>query len=101
MVEQAEDKIKALVDLVTERGREPNPFSVPWVSFGCKRDVPACACYVGRFHGCSGDCYAWVAPQQAKVLRDFVLVILSLVPPEAQEFNLPKLGVGAAFSPSF
>ena len=63
--------------------------------------MPPCVCYVGHFHGCEGDRYAWVTPDKAKVLRDFVLTILNLVPPEAQEFTLPKLGVGAAFAPTF
>jgi hypothetical protein len=97
--EQAEDKISALVDLVSDRGEEPNKFASPWVGHGCKKDVPDCACYVGHHCGCQGDCYAWVMPEQMKTLRDFTLLILALVPPDVQEAALPRLGVGAAFSP--
>jgi hypothetical protein len=35
------------------------------------------------------------------MLRDFTLLILSLAPPDVQEMSMPRLGVGAAFSPSF
>lgn len=100
VLEQAEDKIKSLVSLVTDLGDEPNPYSMNWLNCGCKRDVPKCVCYVGRYKGCQGECYVWVEPEYAKTFRDFTLLILSLVPPDAQEFALPKLGVGAAFSPS-
>ena len=101
VIEQAEDKMKALYSLVTEQGSEPNPFATPWVSWGPKKCVPQCVCYVAHYRGCQGDVYLWVEPQNSKVLRDFVLVILSLVPPDVQEMSLPKLGVGAAFSPTF
>jgi hypothetical protein len=97
--EQAEDKISALVELFSDRGDEPNKFSTPWVGHGCKKDVPACVCYVGHYRGCQGDCYAWVVTDQAKMLRDFTLLILALVPPDAQEVSTQRLGVGAAFSP--
>ena len=97
--EQAEGKISALVDLVTDRGDEPGKFAAPWVGRGCKKDVPKCACYVGRYQGCQGDCYAWVMPEQMKTLRDFTLLILALVPPDVQEASVPRLGIGAAFSP--
>jgi hypothetical protein len=101
LVEQAEDKIKSLVELVTDRGEEPNPFSLPWVCSGCKKDVPPCACYVGHFHGCHCDCYIWVTPEHAKTLRNFTLTILSLAPPDVQESLMPRLGIGAANSPNF
>jgi hypothetical protein len=97
--EQAEDKISALVDLVSARGEEANKFGTPWLGHGCKKDVPKCACYIGHHRGCQGDCYAWVMPEQMKTLRDFTLLILALVPPDVQETSLPRLGVGAAFSP--
>ena len=66
---------------------------------GCKKDVPKCVCYVGKYCGCQGECYAWVTPEQTKILRDFTLLILALVPPDVQEVSSPRLGVGAAFSP--
>ncbi len=100
VLEQAEDKIKGLVTLVTDLGDEPNPFAMNWLSCGCKKDVPPCTCYVGHYKGCRGDCYVWVTPEYSKTLRDFTLLILSLVPPDAQDISLPKLGVGAAFTPS-
>jgi hypothetical protein len=101
VIEQAEDKMKALYSLVTEQASEPNQFATPWVSWGPKNCVPPCACYVAHYRGCQGELYLWVEPQHAKVFRDFVLVILSLVPPDVQEMSMPKLGVGAAFSPNF
>jgi hypothetical protein len=100
-IEQAEDKVQALVDLVTESPDELNQFSTPWLHHGCKHDVPECACYVGHYRGCQGECYVWVTPERAKTLRDFILIVLNLVPPDAQEMTLPKLGVGAANSPNF
>ncbi len=100
-VEQAEDKVRSLVELVSEKGDEPNKFSQPWVQHGCKRDVPDCACYVGHYRGCQGEMYVWVSPDQAKTLRDFILIILSLVPPDVQEMAAPRLGIGAANSPNF
>jgi hypothetical protein len=99
IIEQAETKISRLVDLVTDRGESPNPFITPWVSRGCKGDVPRCACYVGHYHGCDGDCYVWVLPEHARTLRDFTLTVLGLVPPDVQDATAPRLGVGAAFSP--
>jgi hypothetical protein len=102
VIEQAEDKISALVDLVTDRGDEPNQFLTPWIDRGCKkRDVPKCACQSGHYCGCQGECYVWITADHAKTLRDFTLIILSLAPPDVQEMSLPKLGVGAAFSPGF
>jgi hypothetical protein len=99
-IEQAEDKVASLVRLVTDRSDEPNPFSIPWVNHACKkRDVPKCACYVGHYCGCGCECYIWVAPEQAHILRDFTLIVLSLAPPDAQEMTLPRMGMGAAFSP--
>jgi hypothetical protein len=100
VVEQAEEKIKSLVALVTDRGDGPNPYSMNWLSCGSKHDVPKCACYVGHYKGCQGECYVWVEPEHASTFRDFTLLILSLVPPDAQEMALPKLGMGAAFSPA-
>lgn len=100
VIEQAESKVRSLVSLVTDLGDEPNPFAMNWLSAGCKRDVPKCACYVGRYKGCNGECYVWVEPEYAKTFRDFTLLILSLVPPDAQDVALPRLGMGAAFTPS-
>ena len=100
MIEQAEGKIKSLVDLVTDRGEQPNPFATSWICHGCKGDVPRCACNVGHYKGCEGDCYVWVLPEHAKTLRDFTLIVLSLVPPDAQDVSLPRLGVGAVFAPT-
>lgn len=99
VIEQAQDKIEALYELVRlpENG-EINPFMMTrWVYFGCKRDVPKCVCYVGRYKGCEGDCYAWVPAEQQAALRDFMLVILRLAPGEKQDISVP--GRGAAFSP--
>ncbi len=101
LVEQAEDKIRGLFELVTDKGEEPNPFSMPWVCSGCKKDVPPCACYVGHYRGCTGDCYVWVMPEHVKTLRSFTLTILSLAPPDVQDIALPRLGIGAANSPNF
>jgi hypothetical protein len=100
-VEQAEDKIHALMDLFSDRGEEPKVFVAPWVSVGCKKDVPRCACYVGHYRGCQRETYIWVMPEHVKTLRDFTLIVLSLVPPDVQEAGAPRLGVGAAFSPNF
>jgi len=103
LVDQAQDKIEALVKLVDDDNGlgEPNPFAMPWICGGSKKDVPRCACLVGHYHGCGCDCYVWVKPENAKTFRDFVLIILSLVPQDAQEALQTPSGVGAANSPSF
>ena len=102
LVEQAQGKIEALVKLVEEHKEgEPNQFSIPWIAAGCKKEVPRCACLVGHYRGCGCDCYAWVMPQRAKTFRDFVLIVLSLVPQEANEALPTPSGVGAANSPNF
>ncbi|MBX9792022.1 MAG: hypothetical protein K2Y37_24120 [Pirellulales bacterium] len=99
VIEQAQDKVEALYELVkpaAENG-EPNPFLTQWVQHGCKRDIPPCVCYLGRYKGCQGDCYAWVPDSQQAVLRDFLLIVLRLAPGEKQDISVP--GRGAAFSP--
>ena len=104
LVDQAQDRITALLSLVDEpeEGAPPNPFSMPWVHVAChKRDIPPCACYIGRYTHCGQTCYAWVAPEQAKTLRDFTLVVLSLAPPDAQDVAPQTNGLGAANSPGF
>jgi len=98
LIEQAQDKIEALVKLVDEGGTEPNPFSSPWIHSGCKRDVPECACLVGHYRGCGSDCYVWITPDNMKTFRDFVLIILSIAPPETSS---TVTGLGAANSPNF
>lgn len=45
-----------------------------WFKVGCKRDVPKCACYVGR----SGDCYVWVESTGQESLTRFTLTVLKL-----------------------
>jgi uncharacterized coiled-coil protein SlyX len=99
VIEQAQDKIEALYQLVQEMSEDgaPNPFRTGWVNYGCKRDVPKCVCYVGRYKGCNGDCYAWVPDSQQAALRDFMLIVLRLAPAEKQDMTIP--GRGAAFSP--
>ncbi len=102
LVEQAADKIEALLALVEEHpGGEPNPFSIPWVHKGCKEDVPPCVCLVGHYCDCGCDCYAWIEPQDAGKFRDFVLIVLGLVPPDAQDMVTGPTGLGAANSPNF
>ena len=102
VIEQAQDKIEALVKLVDEgKPDEPNPFSIPWIMRGCKRDVPKCACRVGHYRGCGCDCYVWITPENMKTFRDFVLVILSIAPTEASESSTTVTGLGAANSPNF
>ena len=98
VIEQAQDKIEALYELVEQpEDGAINPFTTRWVNYGCKRDVPKCVCYVGRYKGCQGDCYAWVPDIQQAALRDFMLIVLRLAPPEKQDLTVP--GRGAAFSP--
>jgi hypothetical protein len=101
LVDQAQDKIEALIKLFQEgNDDEPNPFSMPWVMHGCKRDVPRCVCQVGRYKGCAGECYIWITPDHMRTFRDFVLIVLSIAPPEATE-GTTVTGLGAANSPSF
>ncbi len=101
LVEQAQDRVSALVDLVRQDGHEPNPYSTPWLGRGCKKDVPCDTCYVGHYRGCEGDCYVWVLPGHEQTFRDFILLVLSLVPPDQQDFAQQPTGAGAAFSPNF
>ena len=58
-------------------------------------------CLVGHYRGCGCDCYTWVMPDKMKTFRDFVLIVLSLVPAEAQEGSTTISGLGAANSPNF
>jgi hypothetical protein len=102
LIEQAQDRIEALIKLIEEPDSgETNPFSLPWVCKGCKQDVPPCACLLGRYRGCYGECYVWIEPAHAAQFRDFVLIILALAPPDAQDATTTPLGLGAANSPSF
>jgi hypothetical protein len=94
-VAQAGDKIEKLQDLI----REPR-FQQPWLHVGRKQDVPGCACHVGRYKGCHGDCCVWVMPEHHRTLRDFTQVILALAPGERQDLSLTVPGRGAAFSPA-
>ncbi len=101
VIEQAQDKIEALVKLVDDgKEDEPNPFSMPWIMGGCKRDVPKCTCRVGHYRGCGCDCYVWITPENMKTFRDFVLIILSIAPAEASESSTTVTGLGAANSPT-
>ncbi|MGD9724453.1 MAG: hypothetical protein AB7O59_24380 [Pirellulales bacterium] len=101
LVEQAQDKIEALVQLVDEdAGGEVNPFSMPWLCHGCKDDVPPCACLVGRYCACGRECYVWVTPDNAARFRAFVLIVLALAPPTAQDMAPAQSGLGAANSPT-
>lgn len=96
LIDQAEDKVKALQDLA-----EPNSkFNAPWFYVGCKKDVPKCACYVGHYRACGRECYVWVMPEQVGMLREFTQVILTLAPNEKQDLGSLIPGRGAAFSPS-
>ncbi len=103
LIDQAQDKIKALEDLIqpigdlTERHEEPK-FNQPWFYIGPKKAVPKCACYVGHYCYCGCDCYVWVAPDNMKTLRDFTLAILSLAPPDKQDLSSVLLR-GAAVGP--
>ncbi|MEX2114908.1 MAG: hypothetical protein WD845_17075 [Pirellulales bacterium] len=102
LVEQAEAKIEALLQLFDEHeGGPPNPFGGPWVCHGCKADVPPCACLVGKYKGCEGECYAWILPENTERFRDFVLIVLALAPPTAQDTAAPQAGLGAANNPNF
>lgn len=91
-IDQAEDKIRKLEELLTKP-----QFQVPWLRWGCKKDVPECACYVGHHRDCHGDRYVWVTPNQAEVLKDFTLIVLALAPAERPEFPAPEF---PAYSPT-
>jgi hypothetical protein len=71
LVDQAEDQIGRLEDLLKD-------FRSPWVFQGCKKDVPACACYVGHANVCKHDCYVWVMPDQEALLRELTQIIMVL-----------------------
>lgn len=104
LIDQAQDQITSLLTLVDEPGdgEPPNPFASHWVHVSCcKKDVPPCVCYVGHFCHCGKTCYAWVTPDQAKTLRDFTLIVLSLAPPDAEDVMPQMIGIGAANSPGF
>jgi hypothetical protein len=102
LIEQAQDKIEALLKLVEEHeDDEPNQFSMPWIACGSKKEVPSCACLVGKYRGCGRECYVWIMPERMKTFRDFVLIVLSLAPPDAQETSTTITGLGAANSPNF
>jgi len=102
LIEQAQDRIEALIKLVEEpETGESNQFSVPWFGCGGKKEVPACACLVGCYRGCGRECYVWVLPERMKTFRDFILVILSLAPPDAQDSASTSPGLGAANSANF
>lgn len=90
--EDAQDKIAALLELVNEDPDEPNPFSQPWLAWGCKDDVPKGACFVSH---CK-KCYVWVPPESAAVFRKFTLILLALAPVPSQSAS-PVV----AFSPAF
>lgn len=102
LVEQAQDKIEALVKLidVPEDG-EVNPFSVPWLCHGNKQQVPPCACLVGHYCGCGCECFVWIDPPHMQQFRDFILIVLSLAPPTSQDMTNSPSGLGAANSPNF
>jgi hypothetical protein len=102
LVEQAEGKIAALIELFAEDDDGiTNPYSIPWLNQGCKKDVPKCACLVGRHCGCDCECYVWITPENAARFRDFVLIVLALAPPTPDDLAPAASGLGAANSPSF
>lgn len=95
LIDQAEDKIEMLQNLLSgER------FNSPWLCCGAKKDVPKCACYVGRYCNCGHECYVWVMPEQMAFLREFTLAVLTLAPNEKQDISSLVPGRGAAFSPT-
>lgn len=49
-------------------------FPRDWYGVGCKKDVPKCACYVGRY--C--DTYVWVQPESMDEFTRFTLTVLTL-----------------------
>jgi hypothetical protein len=102
LVEQAEAKIAALAELFGEPADgTANPFSVPWVFHGCKKDVPKCACLVGHYCGCGCERYTWLTPANMAQFRQFVLIVLALAPPTPDDLSPQLSGVGAANSPNF
>jgi hypothetical protein len=102
LVEQAEAKIAALAELFAEPADgTTNPFAVPWVFHGCKKDVPKCACLVGHYCGCGCERYTWVVPENMAQFRQFVLIVLALAPPTPDDLAPQMSGVGAANSPVF
>ncbi len=92
-VQEAQDKIKALLELVEVDPGQPNKFTRQWLCWGCKKDVPRGACLVG----CYGGCYAWVMPQDRDMLREFAITVLTLAPIPSQSTSSPLV----AFSPAF
>jgi hypothetical protein len=58
-----------LVDYFPPRG---------WYGVGGKKDVPACACYVGHYDGCGGCTYVWVTPEGMNGLALFTMGALDL-----------------------
>ena len=46
-----------------------------WFGVGCRRDVPDCACHVGRY----GDRYVWVTPAGLPGLSRFTVTVLAVV----------------------
>ena len=92
-IEQVTEKIEKLQELL-----ENPQFQSPWVVVGCKKDVPACGCPVGRYKGCHGECHAWVMPENYKTLREFTLIVLALAPKDRQELSPggPVYSAGAA-----
>jgi hypothetical protein len=102
LVGQAEEKIEALLKLFDEdEFGPPNRFNQPWVCFGCQDDVPPCACLVGKYKGCEGECHAWIQPGATDQFRDFVLIVLALAPPSSQDVSPAPSGLGAANNPNF
>jgi hypothetical protein len=102
LVEQAEGKIAALVELFAEDDDGiTNPFSIPWLTHGCKEDVPKCACLVGHYCGCGCERYVWITPANMPQFRDFVLIVLALAPPTPDDLSPQTSGLGAANSPNF
>jgi hypothetical protein len=49
-----------------------------WYGVGGKKDVPACACYVGHYDGCGGCTYVWVTPEGMNGLALFTMGALDL-----------------------
>jgi hypothetical protein len=92
-LDEAQEKILALVELVGEDADEPNPFSQPWLAWGCKKDVPKGACIVGH---CKTS-YVWVPPESATAFRKFTLIVLALAPLSTPQ---PPSSL-VAFSPGF
>jgi hypothetical protein len=45
-----------------------------WYNVGCKKDVPACACYVGH----CGNTYVWVMPEGIDGLTRFTMTVIDL-----------------------